>query len=162
MYCKNSISLILFDWGNTLMRDIPGMSGPMAHWPEVEAMPGAFNLLQNLRSRYRLCLASNAGDSDAELIRQALARVGLADFFEKILTSKELETLKPDPEFFKRAMIQLNCNPGEALTVGDNLDKDIVPAKSVGIQTCWVTHRENDSDDADFKVRSPTELITVL
>ena len=32
---------VVWDWGDTLMRDIPGQKGPMVDWPHVEAMPGA-------------------------------------------------------------------------------------------------------------------------
>lgn len=30
------IKLAIFDWGNTLMIDIPGYTGPMAFWEKVE------------------------------------------------------------------------------------------------------------------------------
>ena len=64
-----TIRAIVFDWGDTLMRDF-GLPGPMALWPRVEVLPGAAAALEVLHERYRLAVASNAGESGADLIRQ--------------------------------------------------------------------------------------------
>ena len=45
------IRAVLFDWGNTLMRDLPGQHGPMRDWPHVEALPGALETLTALRAQ---------------------------------------------------------------------------------------------------------------
>jgi len=34
------IRALIFDWGDTVMRVFPEFSGPMAHWPRVEAVHG--------------------------------------------------------------------------------------------------------------------------
>ena len=55
---------VLFDWGNTLMRDFPEARGPMADWPRVETLPGVEEVLRQLRPRWTLALATNAVASD--------------------------------------------------------------------------------------------------
>ena len=75
---------LLFDWGDTLMRDFPDRSGPMADWPTVEAMPSIVAALEALHGRVGLAVATNAADSEPEQIRRALARGGLLHFFETI------------------------------------------------------------------------------
>lgn len=157
-----NISHILFDWGNTLMRDIPGMTGPMADWQEVEAMAGALELLQFLPESITVCLASNAGDSDAKLIREALKRVKMDRYFKHILTSDELGTKKPDTAFFTNALQLMKCAPENVLSVGDNLEKDIIPAKSAGMVTCWITSAEDRPEYADFCLKSLDEMIPLL
>lgn len=54
---------LLFDWGDTLMRDFPQFSGSMATWPKVEMVDGADEVLQLLGTSWQLALATNAVDS---------------------------------------------------------------------------------------------------
>ena len=69
------IRAVLFDWGNTLMRDLPGQHGPMRDWPHVEALPGALEALEALHAQgLRLALATNAADSGPAAIRAPGAR----------------------------------------------------------------------------------------
>ena len=75
---------ILFDWGDTLMRDFREFSGPMASWPEVRALPGAGEVLSALRPHWRLALATNAADSSEAEIRDALERVDLSPLIDKV------------------------------------------------------------------------------
>jgi len=74
------VGCVLFDWGNTLMVDLPGCFGPMASWPRVEAVAHAQETLGQLRAAgWHIALATNAADSDEDQIRIALARAGHAD-----------------------------------------------------------------------------------
>jgi len=133
------IKAIIFDWGDTLMRDYPGEPGPMATWPRVEAVPGAGEALTALAAAgLQLAVASNAGASDAELMGQALARVGLRRFFAHLWTSKELGASKPAPEFFCEAARRAGVEPHECVMVGNDYGRDIVGAKAVGMHTVWL------------------------
>lgn len=40
---------VLLDWGDTLMRDFPEFSGPMAAWHHVEAVPNVREVLVELQ-----------------------------------------------------------------------------------------------------------------
>jgi hypothetical protein len=66
---------ILFDWGDTLMRDDKNLTSAMKDWPVVEAIPGAAEILPGLHSKWLLCIATNADVSDEEDIRATLLRV---------------------------------------------------------------------------------------
>lgn len=128
---------LIFDWGDTLMRDL-GNPGPMARWPRVEAVPGAAEALPLLHGRYRLALATNAADSDATLVRQALHRVGLERYLDPILTSRELGARKPSPDFFQAVLHALDCTPEQAALIGDDYRGDIVGAKAAGLRAIWL------------------------
>lgn len=133
------IRAVLFDWGNTLMRDLPGMHGPMAYWPRVEVLPGAAAMLAALRERgLGTALATNAADSDAALIRVALARGGLADFLDHIVCAGELGITKPDPAFFHAALTRLGVVPVEAVMVGDSWTADVQGARAAGLRAVWL------------------------
>lgn len=68
---KDIIRLIIFDWGDTLMRDYPEKAGPMYVWDHVECIEGVPELIAYLHGRYTLCVATNAGVSDTEAMRKA-------------------------------------------------------------------------------------------
>jgi putative hydrolase of the HAD superfamily len=130
------ITTIVFDWGNTLMKELP-YDGPMVDWPVVEAMPGASQAIQSLRSRYRLILASNAVNSNALQIESAMARVGLDGIMDSIFTFNELGSRKPQPAFFAGICEHLGTNPSQMLMVGDIWKVDVAGALQAGWNAAW-------------------------
>lgn len=135
------IDVVMFDWGDTVMRDFPQYAGPMVEWPEVEAMPGIADALRALAADYRLVLATNAAASGAGMARAALARVGLDAYFAYVLTARELGVSKPDPGFFERVLEVCGCVPHRAVMVGDNFRTDIVGAKHASLHAIWYNRR---------------------
>jgi HAD superfamily hydrolase (TIGR01509 family) len=131
------IRAVVFDWGDTIMRNIPGQSGPMAHWPRVEPVAGATEALRTLRLTYQLVLATNARDSGAALVRAALLRVGLEDCFHFVFTARDLGAAKPDVRFFRAVSLRLGCRPEEMVIIGDDYAADVVGAKDAGWQAIW-------------------------
>ncbi|MBN1963871.1 MAG: HAD family hydrolase [Anaerolineae bacterium] len=131
------IRVIVFDFGNTVMREIPDFDGKMVDAPHVEAMPHVEEALRALRPDYRLVMASNANLSRSADIRAALRRVGLDGYFEIILSSADLGVNKPDPAFFHKVLEACGCTPGETVMVGDTFEKDVVGAKNVGMRAVW-------------------------
>jgi HAD superfamily hydrolase (TIGR01509 family) len=128
---------LLFDWGNTLMRDFPDFRGPMAYWPRVEAMPGAPQTLARLRREYRVVVATNAADSGRVLVQAALARVGLLPYVDEVFTGHELRLRKPDPAFFHAIADRLGRPVGEMVMIGDDYPADVVGAKLAGLRAVW-------------------------
>ncbi len=156
--------MILFDWGDTLMRDDPTQSGPMAAWPQVEAILGAAETLATLKARgYRLAVATGAADSDESQIRQALGRVNLDRFFEKVYCFANTGQRKPAPGFYQFILNDLQLQPGEALMVGDNFTSDVLAANQVGIPAAWFNPStpENRDGAAFFTLHHLEELLAV-
>ncbi len=129
------LQTVVFDWGDTLMAVFPEYQGPMADWPQVALVPGVVEALDSLRQHYVLCVASNAGDSDAEKLGLALERVGIRGCFSHLFTSKELGFAKPQVEFYIEIARRLDCPSAVCMMVGNDYDKDIVPAKTAGFRT---------------------------
>jgi FMN phosphatase YigB (HAD superfamily) len=154
---------IIFDWGDTLMRDDPDLPGPMAHWPTVELVAGVKDALEALDPALVRCVASNAGASDAELMGQALDRVGIRTYFDHLFTSKELGAAKPDPRFFRAIADRLGLAPSECVMVGNDYTKDIAGAKAVGMCTVWLHGAgSTEAEQADFIIRTMAELPAVI
>lgn len=117
------------------MREFHEFRGPMVDWPRIEVIPGVAEALKSLSRNYECCVASNARDSDADLMGRALARVGIRSYFRHLFTSRELGIRKPDPLFFREVHRRIEREPQECVAVGDDYLQDIVPAKTTGMRT---------------------------
>jgi putative hydrolase of the HAD superfamily len=155
-----SIKAIVFDWGDTLMMDSVQYSGPMVEWPEVNVIPGVKEVLPQICDSFICCVATNAGASDANLVRLAFARVGIEKYFKEFFTSQELGAKKPDKKFFEEILKRLNLKPYEVIMVGNDYDKDIKPAKLVGMRTILYSEIKeiNNLQYADFIISKMDEL----
>lgn len=132
-----SLKALVFDWGDTILRDFPEYSGPMAAWPRVEAISGVPAALPRLERDYRLALASNAAESTADQVRVALRRAGLDRHFPHIFTARELGLTKQDPGYYPRVLQALGCLPEQALMIGDGYETDVAAAKAAGMRAAW-------------------------
>jgi putative hydrolase of the HAD superfamily len=130
--------LVLFDWGDTVMRVFPEYRGPMAQWPEVEALPGVEKALQTLSPTYRLVVATNAADSGSALVWVALARAGLDGYFDAVFTAQELGIGKSNPLFFHIILHELGVPLDRSVMVGDSYQPDVTGAKEAGLRAVWL------------------------
>lgn len=69
---------------------------------------------------------------------QRLQTWGLLHYFDVIAASAELGVTKPDARIFEKAFELAGCTAEDAVMVGDRLDNDMIPAKSLGMQTVWI------------------------
>lgn len=63
---------------------------------------------------------------------------GLSKYFDVVAASAELGVAKPNKLIFERAFELAGCQPHNSVMVGDRLDNDIAPAKSLGMRTVWI------------------------
>ena len=92
-------------------------------------MEGGLAALERLRSA-GLALAC-VSDWDIGLEEQ-LAKIGVDDLFDSIVTSAEAGAPKPEPALFEAALGRLGVAPGRALHVGDG-DGDRAGASAAGM-----------------------------
>jgi len=157
-------SHIIFDWGDTLMRDFPEKSGPMADWDVITVITGVIETLKILKNKYTLVVATNAGVSDTELMRQALRRGNIEHFFTHFYSSKDLGYAKPDVNFFLEICKQMNVIPEQCVFVGNDYIKDIEGASVAGMNTIFFNHAEAKPETpAAFQIISKfDELLNIL
>lgn len=78
--------------------------------------------------------------------------------FAKIFTPKETKFLKPDPKAFLVVLNKLKVKPEETLMVGDEIERDLIPAKNLGMEVILID-RKNKIENAPFKkINSLSEL----
>jgi len=162
-----AIDVVFLDWGNTLMVDNGMREGPMKDWEKVEAEAGAQEALLRLRARYRLVVATNAADSPGADVRLALARVGLDEYVDDVISSADVGDHKPNYAFFRAALLRegdrgLPLDPRRAVMVGDGTTNDIAGAQRAGIRTIWYNPTKRRFPDGtqppDVVIRKLTEL----
>lgn len=99
--------------------------------PEIKLM---MQVPLRLSAHYRLgIIANQPGEVEA-----VLAQRGILDYFEIRAISDVLNLHKPNPAFYQWALDKAGVYPHEALMVGDRIDNDVRPAKSLGMQTAWL------------------------
>jgi len=111
--------------------------------------------LDQLRAdRRRLGVISNS-TSEAS-VRRILDRVGILEYFERVVSSGTEGVAKPDPEIFRRTLARLDVRPEEALYVGNLPRTDAVAARAAGLHSVWL-HRDGTGLGED-----PPEITSLL
>jgi HAD superfamily hydrolase (TIGR01509 family) len=124
---------------------------------QVDARPGARELVTDLRRLgVPLALASN---SPRFLVDDALRTAGLADAFDVIVTSDDVERPKPAPDIYLLASERLGVPPDQALALEDSAS-GVTAAKAAGL-TCIAVpmFAETDVSAADRIVDSLEHLL---
>ena len=158
------IKALIFDWGDTIMRDFPDKKGPMSDWDWVEYIPFAKEALNKLKNEYICCIATGTPESNAEQMIKALKRVGAERFFDYYCTSRDLGYNKPDVKFFLSVANKMNILPDFCVMIGNIYEKDIVGAKAAGMKTILFNEKNIKGDfiDADFIITSLKELPAIV
>ena len=158
----NNIKFLLFDWGDTLMVDYSEYNGPMVTWERVSPMPEVLDTLPIISKKFHCAVASNAVESNAELMKQALQRIDIDKYFNLFITSKELGAIKPSPSFFNGIANNLNLSTSEICMIGNDYEKDIVGAKNTGMITILITSQQGLFPCADYVIPSFGSLINII
>lgn len=125
--------------------------------------PDACSTLETLcRRGYQLGIIANQNPG----LGKRLQNWGLHQYFEVIASSAEIGYAKPNQKIFIRAFALAGCTAEESVMVGDRLDNDIIPAKSVGMKTVWLKTGLAKYQDAqlgigfaDHQINSLSELL---
>ena len=97
---------------------------------QFQPLPGVVDALTELRSRgMRLACVANWDIALAE----TLARVGLAEHLDAVVSSADARVPKPDPRPFLLALEQLGVEPGQAVHCGDEA-VDVEGAAAAGLR----------------------------
>lgn len=131
-----------FDWHP--VPDVATLVEELCAAPDMIALlPGAADCLEALHQTYRLYAATNGYRAYQWPVLESL---GIATFFEDIMTPDALGYAKPDPRFFTAA-------PNLKIHVGDTLVHDVLGANQAGLTSVWVA----PDLPVDFQGCSPSE-----
>jgi putative hydrolase of the HAD superfamily len=120
------------------------------------------NVLRRLHERYKLGVVSNYNGNLEVVCRE----FELEQILDVILDSGNLPVSKPDPRIFHLALERLGLAPSECFYVGDSFERDIVPAKAVGLRTIWIAGKRGsqppDPRPVDFVIATLPEIEHIL
>ncbi len=92
-------------------------------------------VLEKLHTQYPMVLVTNFYGN----MHTVLEEFGLSHLFKDVIESAVVGVRKPDPRIFRLGVAALGLEPSETVMIGDSLDKDILPAQSIGCHTFHIT-----------------------
>ena len=98
-------------------------------------LPGARELLEQLRPRYRLAALSNSNELQWERNTNELR---IIELFEFAISSHQVGLCKPDPAIYKIALERAKVSSPDAIVFFDDLAANVEAAKSVGLRAYQV------------------------
>jgi HAD superfamily hydrolase (TIGR01662 family) len=97
--------------------------------------PGNREALETLRGAgFRLAVVSNSEGT----VEAMLEEVGLRPFFETVVDSSVVGTVKPDATIYRIALDRLEIAPADAIMVGDSPTADVHGAQVVGLSAVLI------------------------
>ena len=124
-------------------------------------IPGAVELLEYLRSKYKLYILSNGFK---ELQSKKMTTAGILNFFDDIILSDDIGVNKPHPQLFMHALDRAGATVAESIMIGDMFATDIQGAANVGMHQIFYNHtkEENLPFEPTFTVNSLSEIKNIL
>jgi len=134
-------------------------------WLEsVHTGPDVIATLEALRGRgLRLGVVSNAAYLP-RLMKEQLAALGLAAYFDAVTFSSEVGVRKPHPAIYADALRKLGAKPARTLFVGDRVREDVQGPKELGMRAVLTREwrQEDDPGVADFVIQRLGELPAIV
>ena len=129
------------------------------HSEDEKPFDDALEILELLKIRgYNLGVIANQVMGTS----QRLEAWGMLKYFDVVASSAELGVAKPNKLIFEKAFELVGCQPENAVMVGDRLDNDIIPAKSLGMKTVWIRKGLSLQQNIDFGINVADWIIENL
>ncbi len=117
----------------------------------IKLYDGVIELLEELKNNndYNLYVLSNA---QTIFTLKELEELGIKDYFKKIFISSDYGIKKPNLEFFKKAKLKTSM-ASHYLMIGNDLECDILPAKSLNFKTIFIESNLTPKNDYKEKLK---------
>jgi len=127
----------------------------------TKPFPNVEDTLRRLSAKAELALTTRRS-LPAKDVFQVLEKLGLAKYFQKVITSLDTRNPKPDPEALMKCLIHLRAKAGDCIVVGDSV-VDIKAGKNAGIRTVAVLsgifgRKELEREKPDLILKNISEL----
>jgi HAD superfamily hydrolase (TIGR01509 family) len=116
----------------------------------LDPMPGALDLIAELRGRRPLAVASN---SHRQLVELALGGSGIGDAFDTVVASDEVPRPKPAPDLYLEACRRLGASPESTVAVEDS-PRGAAAARAAGLFVIGIPYLPDLPVEADVTGRS--------
>jgi HAD superfamily hydrolase (TIGR01549 family) len=122
------------------IKDINNFSISKKHCKNVEKknlnnnfkiMEGIEEFLKKYSESFKIGILGQYGKT----FKEYLEYIGLLQYFIFSEIQDNYNVTKPDPRYFEAILKKCGCNAEESIMIGDRIDKDIIPAKLIGMKT---------------------------
>ena len=125
------------------------------------ALPGALDTLEALVGTYRLAILSNIWTPFLAAAEDALGGfLGRHVPVELQVFSCRAGRMKPDSTLLSDLLCRAGVAPPDAVMIGDSYEKDVAPARALGMRTVWV-REDASATGADVVLPSVAGLLDV-
>ena len=114
--------------------------------------------LEMLSKRYQIGIIANQAPGSRDRLKQH----GILQYIDLVIASAEEGVAKPDKRIFEIALERSKCTPERAVMIGDRIDNDIVPAKSLGMHTIWIKQGFGQYWDISGETERPDQTVNCL
>ena len=119
-----------------------------------------YNVIEKLyNTGYKLGVISN-GDFNQQTDK--LKRTGIYKFFEIVTTSSEYDYSKPNPKLYETIIQRFNIDKNEMIMIGDQVEKDVIPCLSIGIDAIWLNRKEKENKENVKEIKSLKDIFKIL
>ena len=119
----------------------------------ADALPGARELVESLRGRIPIAVASN---SPRSFVETALVSSGLDDLFTHVLAAEDVVNAKPAPDLYLAACAALSAEPARSVAFEDSRT-GVASARAAGLHVVGVPSLPGVVLDADTVFASLTD-----
>lgn len=126
-------------------------------WVGYDDVDGVLTSLQALG--LRTAVLTNGSERQQ---RAKLSRLGLLDRVGPVFTAEALGVAKPQPQAFHLVCAALDVAPPRVLYVGDDLEVDVLAARSAGLQAIHLDRLAVGPADGTRSISSLVSLIQLL
>jgi len=99
-----------------------------------------FDIVKKLKGKYKVGIIT---DNSKERLTACAEELQLKDYFDSIIVSAEVGSIKTEAKIFNTALASLNLQPEEAVFI-DNTEKNLIIPKELGIKTIFHDDKKND------------------
>jgi FMN phosphatase YigB (HAD superfamily) len=154
-----SLSEVLLECSGVEKSDLPTLEDVFATHELGYVPPSAEKFLRETALSHDLGIVSNIWSPPARW-RAAFRESGLHTVFKTVVFSSEGRSIKPSRLIFERALAMFPTD-AVVLFVGDSLERDIIPAKELGLFTAWIAPAGSAAPWADVVVDNLPALAEV-
>lgn len=126
---------------------------------KVFLIDNALDICQHLSQMHTLGIITNGIES---VQRSRMSSSGLNPYFNNIVVSEQCGFAKPDPRIFDFTLKLNGFSAEESLMIGDKLEADILGAKNVNMDSCWLnlhgTHKNTTNIQPTYEITDLRQL----
>ncbi len=126
---------------------------------------GVLQTLKKLKKEFKIIILS---DLTAHIQLKKINKLGLTPYIDFLVTSEEAGIEKPHPSMFLLALNKVGILPFDAIMIGDNPNKDVEGANSVGIDSVLISNKvkrnqfSEDYKKPDYIIKEIPEILRIL